>query len=486
MEAIPSASYSMTLRVEFPHQAGSLGRVLTAIGDAGGMIGAVDIVRMRQESSIRDITVNASDSDHGGRIVEAVDALDGVRVINISDRTFLMHLGGKIEVRSKMPVRTRDDLSMAYTPGVARVCRAIAEDRERAFNLTIKRNTVAVVSDGTAVLGLGDIGPEAAMPVMEGKAMLFREFAEVDAFPICLDTTDTEEIISSVKNLAPGFGGINLEDIAAPRCFEIENRLKEELDIPVFHDDQHGTAVVVLAALYNSLKIVDKSLEDLRVVVNGVGASGVACAKIMLAAGVKNIVGCDSRGIVHQGREGLDTSKGWYAENTNPEGITGTLSDAVRGADLFLGLSVPDVLTLEDVKTMAEDPIIFAMANPDPEIRPEIAVDASRIIATGRSDYPNQINNVLCFPGIFRGALEVRAREIDEPMKLAAAQAIAEVVPEEAVSEDYIIPSVFDERVAPAVADAVAEAAHKSGSARRSPEEREEGVKGAGLGMTST
>jgi malate dehydrogenase (oxaloacetate-decarboxylating) len=482
MEAIPSASYSMTLRVEFPHKAGSLGRVLTAVGDAGGMIGAVDIVRMRQQVSIRDITVNASDSEHGQRIVAAVNELEGVQVINISDRTFLMHLGGKIEIKSKMAVKTRDDLSMAYTPGVARVCRAIAENPERAFNLTIKRNTVAVVSDGTAVLGLGDIGPEAAMPVMEGKAMLFREFAEVDGFPICLDTTDTEEIIATVKNLAPGFGGINLEDISAPRCFEIENRLKEELDIPVFHDDQHGTAVVVLAALYNALKIVDKNIEGLRVVVNGVGASGVACAKIMLAAGAKNVVGCDSRGIVHQGREGLDSSKQWYAENTNPEGLIGTLADAVRGADLFLGLSVPDVLTLEDVRTMAEDPIIFAMANPDPEIRPEIAIDACRIIATGRSDYPNQINNVLCFPGIFRGALDVRAREIDEPMKLAAAEAIANVVPEEALSEDYIIPSVFDERVAPAVAEAVSEAAQRTGSARRS---REEGSEREELGMSS-
>ena len=482
MEAIPSASYSMTLRVEFPHEAGSLGRVLTAIGNAGGMVGAVDIVRMRQKVSIRDITVNASDSDHGQRIVAAINDLPSVRVINISDRTFLMHLGGKIEVRSKMPVKTRDDLSMAYTPGVARVCRAIAEDPERAFNLTIKRNTVAVVSDGTAVLGLGNIGPEAAMPVMEGKAMLFREFAEVDAFPICLDTTDTEEIIASVKNLAPAFGGINLEDIAAPRCFEIEERLKDELEIPVFHDDQHGTAVVVLAALYNALKIVDKKIEDLRVVVNGVGASGVACARIMHEAGVKNIIGCDSRGIVHAGREGMDTSKGWFAQNTNPEDVRGELSDAVRGADLFLGLSVPDVLTLEDVKTMAEDPIIFAMANPDPEIRPEIAMDVSRIIATGRSDYPNQINNVLCFPGIFRGALDVRAREIDESMKLAAAEAIAEVIEEESLSEDYIIPSVFDERVAPAVAEAVSEAAQKTGSARKS---RGEGSERDELGISS-
>ncbi|MBA2441268.1 MAG: NAD-dependent malic enzyme [Rubrobacter sp.] len=479
MESIPSASYSMTLRVEFPHEAGSLGRVLTSVGDAGGLVGAVDIVRMRQDISIRDITVNARDSEHGRSIVETVNGLPDARVINISDRTFLMHLGGKIEVRSKMAIRTRDDLSMAYTPGVARVCRAIADDPERAFNLTIKRNTVAVVSDGTAVLGLGDIGPEAAMPVMEGKAMLFREFAEVDAFPICLDTKDPDEIVATVKHLAPGFGGINLEDISAPRCFEVEERLKSELDIPVFHDDQHGTAVVVLAALLNSLKITGKSIEGLRVVVNGVGASGVACAKILLAAGVRNIVGCDSRGIVHKDREGLDTSKSWYAGNTNPESLTGGLSEAVRGADLFLGLSVPDVLTLEHVESMNEDPIIFAMANPDPEIRPEVALGKARIIATGRSDYPNQINNVLCFPGIFRGALDVRASEIDEDMKLAAAEAIANVIPEESLSEDYIIPSVFDERIAPAVAEAVAEAAKKSGSARRTSGERED------LGMSA-
>src|ERR671919_1603779 len=447
----------MTLRVEFPHRAGSLGQVLTAIGDAGGMIGAVDIVRMGRDLSTRDITVNARDSEHGRKIVEAVEALPQTHVVNISDRTFLMHLGGKVEVRSKMPVRTRDDLSMAYTPGVARVCRAIAEDPDRAFNLTIKRNTVAVVSDGTAVLGLGDIGPRAAMPVMEGKAALFKQFANVDAFPICLDTKDTDAIVETVKNLSPAFGGINLEDISAPRCFEVEERLKKDLDIPVFHDDQHGTAVVVLAALINSLKIVDKDIEDLRIVVNGVGASGVACAKIIMAAGAKNIVGCDSKGIVHEGREDLNESKRWFAENTNPEGRTGDLSEAVAGADLFLGLSVPDVLTIEHVESMNPDPIIFAMANPDPEIRPEVAVGKARIIATGRSDYPNQINNVLCFPGIFRGALDVRAREIDEPMKLAAAEAIANVIPEDDLSEDYIIPSVFDERVAPPVAEAVAE-----------------------------
>jgi malate dehydrogenase (oxaloacetate-decarboxylating) len=476
MESIPSASYSLTLRVEFPHEAGALGKILTTIGDADGMIGAVDIVRMRQDRTTRDITVNARDSEHGQQVVQVVEGLPQVRVINVSDRTFLMHLGGKIEVRSKLQIRTRDDLSMVYTPGVARVCMAIASDPERAFNLTVKRNTVAVVSDGTAVLGLGDIGPRAAMPVMEGKAALFKQFANVDAFPICLDTKDTDAIVETVKNLAPAFGGINLEDISAPRCFDIEERLKKDLDIPVFHDDQHGTAVVVLAALINSLKIVDKDFEDLRIVVNGVGASGVACAKIIMAAGAKNIVGCDSKGIVHEGREDLNESKRWFAENTNPEGRTGDLSDAVAGTDLFLGLSVPDVLTIEHVESMNPDPIIFAMANPDPEIRPEVAMGKARIIATGRSDYPNQINNVLCFPGIFRGALDVRAREIDEPMKLAAAEAMAGVIPVEDLSEDYIIPSVFDERVAPAVAEAVANRARETGTARRIQERAETGL----------
>ena len=476
MESIPSASYSFTLRVEFPHRAGSLGKVLTTVGDAGALVGAVDIVRIGEQRTIRDITVNARDSEHGEQVVKAVDDLPEVKVINVSDRTFLVHLGGKIEVRSKMQLRTRDDLSMVYTPGVARVCRAIAQSPERAFNLTIKRNTVAVVSDGTAVLGLGDIGPKAAMPVMEGKAALFKQFADVDAFPICLDTKDTDEIVETVKNIAPALGGINLEDISAPRCFEIEERLKQELEIPVFHDDQHGTAVVVLAALINALKIVGKNIEDLRIVVNGVGASGVACAKIMLSAGARNIVGCDSRGIVHKDREGLNPSKQWFAQHTNPEDRTGSLSDAVAGADLFLGLSVPDVLTVEDLEKMNEDPIVFAMANPDPEIRPEAAMGHARIIATGRSDYPNQINNVLCFPGIFRGALDVRAREINEEMKLAAAEAMANVIPEEELSEDYIIPSVFDERVAPAVAEAVAERAKESGMARRVQEHVETGL----------
>ncbi|MCA3747893.1 MAG: NAD-dependent malic enzyme, partial [Rubrobacter sp.] len=347
MEAIPSTSYSMTLRVEFPHRAGALGRILTTIGDAGGMVGAIDIVRMGQERSIRDITVNARDSEHGQQIVRAVDALPEVRVVNVSDRTFLLHLGGKIEVRSKIPIRTRDDLSMAYTPGVARVCRAIAQEPERAFNLTIKRNAVAVVTDGTAVLGLGDVGPYAALPVMEGKAMLFKEFAGVDAFPICLDTKDPDEIVRTVSCLAPAFGGINLEDISAPRCFEIEERLKQELDIPVFHDDQHGTAVVVLAALINALKIVGKRMEEIKVVLSGVGAAGVACARILLAAGVKNIIGCDRHGVVYRGRGDADTSQGWFARHTNPENVRGTLADAIRGADVFIGVSVPDVLTVD-------------------------------------------------------------------------------------------------------------------------------------------
>ncbi|CAA9445363.1 MAG: NADP-dependent malic enzyme [uncultured Rubrobacteraceae bacterium] len=471
MGSTPSASYSVTLRVEYPNQAGALGKILTAVGEAGGDVGAVDIVQ-QGERSIRDITINARDSDHGHRIAEAIEkSPPEIKVLSFSDRTFLAHLGGKIEVKPKMSVRSRDALSMAYTPGVARVCQAVADDPQQAYSLTVKRNTIAVVSDGTAVLGLGDVGPEAAMPVMEGKAMLFKEFANVDAYPICLGTTDTEEIIATVKNLAPGFGGINLEDISSPRCFEIEERLQKELEIPVFHDDQHGTAVVVLAALINSLTIVGKEMKDLTVVVNGVGASGSACVKILLSAGVKNIIGCDSKGIVRPEREDLSPMERWVAENTNPEGLIGELSDALIGADLFLGLSVPDVLTVEHLDSMAENPIVFAMANPDPEIAPEEAEGRARIMATGRSDYPNQINNTLCFPGIFRGALDSRARKMNEEMKLAAAHALAEVIPDEDLSEDYIIPSLFDERIVPSMAKAVAKAAHESGVARPSLEE---------------
>jgi malate dehydrogenase (oxaloacetate-decarboxylating) len=472
VQTTPSASYSVTLRVEYPNQTGAVGKILTTIGEAGGDTGAVDIVRQGKQSA-RDITVNARDSEHARQIAEAVDELSEVRVINYSDRTFLAHMGGKIEVKPKISLNTRDVLSMVYTPGVARVCRAIADEPKQAFNLTVKRNTIAVVSDGTAVLGLGDVGPEAAMPVMEGKAMLFKELADVDAYPICLSCTDTEEIINTIKNIAPGFGGINLEDIASPRCFEIEERLQEELNIPVFHDDQHGTAVVALAALTNALKIVDKEMENLKVVVNGVGASGSACTKILLSAGVKNIIGLDSKGVVHPEREDLSPMERWVAENTNPERLTGELSDVIVGADLFLGLSVPDILTVDHLDSMAQDPIIFAMANPDPEIAPEEAEGHARIMATGRSDYPNQINNTLCFPGLFRGALDSRAREMNEEMMLAAAYALADVIPEEELSEDYIIPGVFDERIVPTMAEAVQEAARESGSARTSLEEED-------------
>ncbi len=464
----PNASYSLTLRVRIHNQPGKLGQITTAIGQAGGDIEGIDIVSVGKDFLIRDITVNAASETHDEEIVEALKMIDGVEVINISDRTFLMHLGGKIEVVSKMQLKTRSDLSMAYTPGVARVCQAIKKDPEKAFNLTIKKNTVAVVSDGTAVLGLGDIGPAAAMPVMEGKCQLFKEFGGVDAFPICLDTKDPDEIVRTIKNIAPAFGGINLEDVSAPRCFQIEERLKQELDIPVFHDDQHGTAVVVLAALINALKIVGKKMEDIKVVVNGVGAAGVACSKIVMAAGVTNIVGCDQTGALYEGRaENMNWVKDWYARNTNRAKEKGTIHDVIKNADVFLGLSVPGTIDENDLKNMAKDPIVFAMANPVPEIMPEDAAGYVAVMATGRSDYPNQINNVLCFPGIFRGALNCRASQINEEMKLAAANAIAAIITDEELHPDYIIPSVFDRRVGDAVAEMVEEAAYESGVARR-------------------
>jgi len=467
-QVTPSASYSLTLRVKLSSRAGTLGQVATAIGRAGGDIGAIDIVLAARDFIIRDITVNAASSEHGEQIVSAVEHVDGIEVINVSDRTFLMHLGGKIEVSSKIPLKTRADLSMAYTPGVARVCEAIHNDPEKAFTLTIKKNMVAVVTDGTAVLGLGDIGPAAALPVMEGKAILFKEFAGVDAFPICLQTKDPAEIVQIVKAISPAFGGINLEDISAPRCFEIEERLKEELDIPVFHDDQHGTAVVVLAALINALKIVGKTMEELKVVVNGVGAAGVACSKIIIAAGVKNIIGCDQSGALYRGRrEHMNWVKDWYAQNTNPQQEQGTVHEVIKGADVFLGLSVPGVINEDDLKRMASQPIVFAMANPTPEIMPEEAAPYVAVMATGRSDYPNQINNVLCFPGIFRGALACRASRINEAMKLAAANAIANIITEEELHPEYIVPSVFDKRVAETVAREVEEAAYITGVARR-------------------
>ena len=468
MAVAPSASYSFTIRLEIRNKPGMLGRATSVIGKAGGDIGAVDLVEMTGTSVIRDMTVKARDSEHAHRIIDLLKKVAGVRVANISDRTFLMHLGGKIEVRSKVPIRSRDDLSMAYTPGVARVCLAIKEDPQRAFTLTIKQNTVAVVSDGTAVLGLGDIGPEAAMPVMEGKAMLFKELGGVDAFPICLNTKDPDKIVETVKYIAPAFGGINLEDISAPRCFEIEERLKKELDIPVFHDDQHGTATVVAAALLNALKIVKKDLRRLKVVVSGVGAAGTATIKILLALGVRNIVGADEHGTIYRGRPaGMDFMKTWVASATNPQNLKGKMSDAVKGADVFIGLSVPRVLTVRDVKSMARDRIIFAMANPVPEIQPEEADRFVRVMATGRSDYPNQINNVLCFPGFFRGLLDSRARTVNEEMKIAAAHAIASCVARRELGPEYIIPSVFNKQVAPAVAREVAKATQKTGVARR-------------------
>jgi malate dehydrogenase (oxaloacetate-decarboxylating) len=468
MERSPSDSYSLTIRVKLSTRAGTLGEVTTAIGRAGGDIGAIDIVSVGRDYIIRDITVNTVSSEHEERIVNAVKDIDGIEVLQTSDRTFLMHLGGKIEVVSKMPLKTRADLSMAYTPGVARVCEAIHDDPEKVFTLTIKKNCVAIVTDGTAVLGLGDIGPAAALPVMEGKAMLFKEFAGVNAFPICLSTKDPDEIVRTVKNIATAFGGINLEDISAPRCFEIEDRLKEELDIPVFHDDQHGTAVVVLAALINALKIVGKEMTEIKVVVNGVGAAGVACTKIVMAAGVKNIIGCDQQGALYRGRkENMNKVKEWYAANTNPNEEQGTVHDIIKGADVFFGLSVPGVINEEDVKAMADKPIVFAMANPTPEIMPEDAAPYVAVMATGRSDYPNQINNVLCFPGIFRGALACRARSINEEMKLAAANAIAGIITPAELHPEYIIPSVFDKRVAEAVAHAVEEAAYFTHVARR-------------------
>ncbi len=462
-----SASFSATLRVRLSDAPGSFARLAQAIGDAGGSLGAIDLVRVESHHKIRDVTVAAADEAHLHRIVDAVRALPGLEVERTSDRTFLMHLGGKLEVHPKVPLKTRDDLSMAYTPGVARICTAIADDRDAAWNLTVKQNTVAVVSDGTAVLGLGDIGPEAAMPVMEGKAVLFKEFGAVDAWPICLDTKDPDEIVAIVKALAPGFGGVNLEDISAPRCFEIESRLREELDIPVFHDDQHGTAVVVLAALVNALKVVGKRLEDVKVVLTGVGAAGVATTDVLLHAGARNVIGCDHAGAVHRGREGLTPVKQAFAERTNPDGLSGSADEMLSGADVYIGLSAPGAVSAEAVRTMADDPIVFAMANPTPEVAPEDVHDVATVIATGRSDYPNQINNVLAFPGIFRGALDVRATTITEGMKVAASHALATVIPDDELGAEYIVPSVFNRDVAPAVAAAVAAAAEEDGVARR-------------------
>ena len=466
---VTNASNSITIRLKLDHSPKTLASLTTTISNFQGQIGAIDIVKASEAFMIRDFTIDTAGEQHADEIVRAIEAVEGVEIVNFSDRTFLLHLGGKIEVHSKIPLKTREQLSMAYTPGVARICRAIHEKPSDAFKLTIRRNTVAIVSDGTAVLGLGDIGPEAAMPVMEGKAMLFKEFAGVDAFPICLDTKDVDEIVKTVKYLAPTFGGVNLEDIAAPRCFEIERRLKEELTIPIFHDDQHGTAVVMIAALINALKLTNRQPKDLKVVVAGVGAAGTACTKMMLDLGVVNVIGCDRNGAVTRARTDLNDAKREYADISNPNQESGSLKDVVRGADVFVGLSAPDLLDENDIINMNKDAIVFAMSNPDPEIKPEIAMRHAAVVATGRSDYPNQINNVLCFPGIFRGALDCLASDINEEMKIAAAKAIAECIPDNLISPDYIIPSVFDDSVVPAVAKAVIEAAERTGVARRRP-----------------
>jgi malate dehydrogenase (oxaloacetate-decarboxylating) len=464
----PSVSYSFVMRLTYPNRIGMFAKLTQIIGRQGGDLGAVDIVNPDAKRMTRDITVRARDFEHMEAIVQAIRKLKEVTVANVSDQVFLLHLGGKISIQNKVPLTKRDTLSMAYTPGVARVCSAIAEEHAKVWQLTIKGNSVAVVSDGSAVLGLGNIGPEAAMPVMEGKAMLFKEFAGIDAYPICLRTQDTGEIINTVANLSVGFGGINLEDISAPRCFEIEQRLQERLDIPVFHDDQHGTAVVVLAALLNASRLARRKLAGLRTVILGAGAAGTAIAAMLRQAGVKDIVVCDRKGILHsRTRADLNEAKRQLAAATNPRGLRGSIKDALRKADVLIGVSGPGLIAARSLGFMAAKPIVFALANPTPEIMPEEAAARAWIVATGRSDYPNQINNVLAFPGIFRGALNVRARRINEAMKLAAARAIAGCIAPRQLSPEYIVPSVFNREVVQRVAAAVTEAAIKTGVARK-------------------
>jgi len=459
VSAVPSVSYSITVRLEVPAGGAAVSQLTTAVEHAGGAITALDVTASGHERLQIDVTCAARDTAHADDLVAAMRTVPGVIIGKVSDRTFLMHLGGKIEMAAKHPIRNRDDLSMIYTPGVARVCMAIAENKQDARRLTIKRNSIAVISDGSAVLGLGNIGPEAAMPVMEGKAALFKRFGDIDAWPLCLDTQDVEEIITVVKAVAPGFAGINLEDISAPRCFEIEARLRELLDIPVFHDDQHGTAIVVVAALYNALRVVDKKISEVKIVMAGAGAAGTAIIKLLLTAGVTDIVVADIAGVVHQGREGLAGELAWLAEHTNKLGVTGSLKDAVVGADVFIGVSAPGVLSGADVAKMADHSIVFALANPEPEVDPAEATKYATVVATGRSDFPNQINNVLAFPGVFRGLLDARSAEITTSMLLAAARALAGVVTDAELNAAYIMPSVFHADVHTAVATAVRKAA---------------------------
>ncbi|GDY30190.1 NAD-dependent malic enzyme [Gandjariella thermophila] len=458
---VPGPGYSITIRLEAPPSATAAGDIASAVGRVGGVITAFDVVESHADRIVVDVTCNALSANHAKDITDALEALPGVAVRKVSDRTFLVHLGGKLEVSAKVALRNRDDLSRAYTPGVARVCQAIAANPEDARRLTIKRNTVAVVTDGSAVLGLGNLGPAAALPVMEGKAALFKKFAGVDAWPVCLDTQDTEEIIRAVELIAPVYGGINLEDIAAPRCFEIERRLRQKLNIPVFHDDQHGTAIVVVGALRNALRVVGKSIEDCRVVVCGVGAAGSAIIRLLLHKNPADVLAVDVDGIVHNDRPGLDENLGWIAAHTNRDNRSGTLREALVGADVFIGVSAPNLFGAEQVATMAPDPIVFALANPDPEIDPIEAQQHAAVVATGRSDFPNQINNVLAFPGFFRGLLDAHAHSITDAMLLAAANAIADVVDGERLNASFVVPSVFDSAVAPAVAEAVRRAAER-------------------------
>ncbi|MFC7105231.1 NAD-dependent malic enzyme [Nonomuraea rubra] len=467
MATVPSVSYSITVRLEVPAGGKAVSQLTHAVESAGGVVTALDVTNAGHEKLRIDVTCAARDTDHAQAIVDQLEAVEGVVIHKVSDRTFLMHLGGKIEMKSKVPLRNRDELSMAYTPGVARVSMAIARNKEDARRLTIKRNTVAVVTDGSAVLGLGNIGPEAALPVMEGKAALFKRFAGIDAWPICLDTQDVDEIVRTVQVIAPGFGGINLEDIGAPRCFEVERRLRELLDIPVFHDDQHGTAICVLAALTNALRVVNKNIETVKITMAGAGAAGNAVLRLLLAAGARNVVVCDYLGAVHKGRDDLDESLRWIADHTNAEGYSGDLRGAVKGADVFVGVSAPGILTGDDIAAMATDAVVFALANPEPEVSPDEAAQHAAVVATGRSDFPNQINNVLAFPGVFRGLLDAQASGVSQEMLLAAANALAAVVTPEELGPNYIIPSVFHPDVATAVAAAVRESA--GGRARGSP-----------------
>ncbi len=467
MGYVPSPSYSITLRVEIENKIGMFAKIASAISGAGGDLGSIDIVKVEKGRIIRDITVNARNEEHEKKIIKALKHIEGVKILRVMDRTFLVHEGGKIGIYNRINVKGREDLSRVYTPGVARVCLDIYKNPDHVYRYTIKGNTVAVITDGTAVLGLGNIGPDAAMPVMEGKCMLFKEFGGVDAFPIAIRTTDVDELVDIIKKISTPFGGINLEDIAAPRCFEVERRLREELNIPVIHDDQHGTAIVVLAALINVGRILKRDIRDLKIVIAGAGAAGTATAYMLLDYGIKDIVVCDRSGVVYEGRQqDIDPYKEELAKVTNPRKIKGSLSDALVGADVFIGLSAPNIVRPEDIEKMAKDRIVFALANPDPEIAPELAMPLVRIMATGRSDYPNQINNVLAFPGLFKGLLEVRAKGVDKEIFFTASNAIANIIKDEELNEDYIIPSIFNKKVAQVVSHAVAEKARKLKLAR--------------------